>query len=125
MHGKGKGKHTSMSTNVEKSIKLAGAGQHIGQFVRVAPERLLLVQEGRRGRVGLEHLHRGWVEGCLAALGGGDGELDLFVEDLVGVGEFGLDDCVSFSFSFHLLDKFVVPVMGVMMEYTKREGGYL
>jgi hypothetical protein len=28
---------TSMSTNVENSIKLSGAGSHIGQLLRVAP----------------------------------------------------------------------------------------
>lgn len=83
-----------MSTNIEQSVKLPSAGQYITQLVRVAPQRLLLVQEGGRGRVGLEHLDGGWVEGCLAALGRGDGQLGLFVEDFVGVGEFGLlDQC--------------------------------
>lgn len=43
------------------------------------------------GCVFLEHFDGGWVEGCFAALGGGDCELDAgFVEDFPGVGEFGL-----------------------------------
>lgn len=82
-----------MSTNIEQRIKLPHAGQHLTQLVRVAPQRLVLVQEGRRGGVRLEHLDGCRVEGRLAALGGGDGELGLFVEDFVGVGEFGLRGC--------------------------------
>lgn len=80
-----------MPTDVEQSIELACAGQHVTQLVRVGPQGLVLVQEGRRDLVGFEHLDRGWVERCLAALGRGDGQLGLSLEDFVGVSEFGLD----------------------------------
>lgn len=79
-----------MAPNIEKRIKLARARHHIGQLVRVAPQRLLLLQEGGGRRVRLEHLHGRRVQRGLAALGGGDGQGDLVVEDVVGVGEFGL-----------------------------------
>lgn len=89
---------TSMSTNVENRIKLARAGQHVRQFVRVGPQGLLLVQEGGGSGVGLEHLHGAWVERSLSALGRSDGQFGLALQDFVGVGEFGL----SFVSEVHL-----------------------
>lgn len=85
-----------MSTNVENSVELASPRDHIGQLVRVRPQGLLLFQEGLRDGVGLEHLHRVRVQRGLAALGRGDGQGDLVVEDFMGVSEFGLES-VSFS----------------------------
>lgn len=56
----------------------------------VLPQRLLGVQEVDSDLVILERLDRARVEGRLAALGGGDGQVDLVVENMPGVGEFGL-----------------------------------
>lgn len=79
-----------MPTNVENGIKLAHLGDHLGQLVRVGPQALLGVEEGGRGGVVLEHLDRAGVDLGVAALGRGDGHLDLVLHDVVRVGEFGL-----------------------------------
>lgn len=95
VYGMGKGRkgyvlRTAMAPNIENSIKLARPRQHLRQLVRVRPQRLLFLEEGRRHRVGFEGLDRARVQRGLAALGGGDGQGDFVVEDVVGVGEFGL-----------------------------------
>ena len=79
-----------MTTDIENRIEFRNAGQEISQLVGVLPERLLLVQEFRRHGIALEHLDRRGVEGSLATLGGGDGELDLLMKDLPRMGELGL-----------------------------------
>jgi hypothetical protein len=80
-----------MSTNIEDRIKLARPGDNLTQSVRVLPQRLLAVQEIDRLLILLECLDGARVEGRLAALGGGDGQLDLSVEDMPWVGKFRLE----------------------------------
>lgn len=88
-----------MATNVEDGVELAGTSSNIGELNGVVPERLVVLEEVLGGGVGLEHLHGALVEGSDAALGGGDGDLSLLREDIVGVGELGLfillDPCHS------------------------------
>ena len=79
-----------MSTDVENGIKLASPRKDIRELVRVLPESSLLLQERLGDGVGLEHLDGVRVQRGLAALGGGDGELDLVVQDLMRVSELGL-----------------------------------
>lgn len=79
-----------MSTDVKNGIKLACAGHNVRQAEGVLPQRLLRVQEVDGDVVVLELLDRARVEGRLAALGRGDGQVDLGVENMPGVGEFGL-----------------------------------
>lgn len=88
-----------MATDIENGIELRNAWQEISQLVRVLPKRLLLIQEFRRYGVALEHLDRRRVEGSLTTLRGGDGELDLLMEDLPRVSKLGLD------FPLDLLDR--------------------
>jgi hypothetical protein len=83
-------RRTSVTTNIEDGVKFSCAGQDIRELVCVCPQGFLFLEEGLGGGVCLEHLHGGWVEGCFAAFGRGDCEGDLFVEDIVGVSEFGL-----------------------------------
>lgn len=52
----------------------------------------MVLQESLAGGVLLEHLHRGGVQGCKPALGGGEGELCASLdEDIVRVCELGLE----------------------------------
>lgn len=83
---------TAMSTNVENSIKLASARNHISQLFGVGPERLLVIKERLRNRVRLEHLHRALVKWGLSTLGGGDSQGSLLVQDFPGVSELGLEE---------------------------------
>lgn len=79
-----------MPTDVEDGVKLAHAGHHLGQAVRVGPQRLLRLEEGGRDLVVLEHLDRARVDLGVAALGRGDDHLDLVLEHVVRVGKFRL-----------------------------------
>ena len=79
-----------MTADVEESVKFIGTGENIGELLGVGPESLLLCEEFGGSLVGLEHLDGGRVQRGLAALGGGDGQRDLFMEDFPGVGELGL-----------------------------------
>lgn len=79
-----------MTTDVEDGVELAGASGNVGELNSVGPEGLVVLEEVLGGGVGLEHLHGALVEGSNAALGGGDGDLSLLGENIVGVGELGL-----------------------------------
>lgn len=79
-----------MTTNVKEGIKLINLRQHIRQLDRVLPQLLAILQEVRGDRVVLEHLDGVRIEGCFAALGRGNHQLGLVLQDMVGVGEFGL-----------------------------------
>lgn len=88
----GVGVRTAMSTNVENSIKLASAGNHIRQLLGIGPQRLLVIKERLRNGVGLEHLHGALVEWGLSTLRGGDSQGSLLVQDFPGVSELGLEE---------------------------------
>jgi hypothetical protein len=79
-----------MSTDIENRIELSGARENISELLCILPERRLLLEEFRRNGVVLEHFYRGGVERSFAALGRGNGELGLVMEDIPGVREFGL-----------------------------------
>lgn len=79
-----------MTTHVKEGIELIHLWQHIRQLHRVLPQFLAILQEVCGNRVVLEHLDGARVERCLAALGRGNDQLGLVLQDMVGVGKFGL-----------------------------------
>jgi hypothetical protein len=86
-----------MSTHVEDGVKLAGTRHNVGEAQGVLPQRLLAVQELDRGVILLEGLDGCLVDWSFTTLGRRNGDFDtLVVENLPGVGEFGLDmDLIS------------------------------
>lgn len=79
-----------MTTNVEDGIEFRNPGHNIRQLDGVGPEGFLLLEEFLGHRVLLEHFNGARVQWGFAAGRGGDYELGLGVEDIPGVGEFGL-----------------------------------
>lgn len=81
-----------MAARVEHGVELARARDQVGELVGVLPDVLLLGEEGLAYGVVLAGVQGGRVERGLAAVGGGDDQLGLRVQDVEGVGELGLDD---------------------------------
>lgn len=88
----GEVEHGAVAARVEDGVVgVGGAARELGERLGGLPEVLVLLEEGRRRGVRLEHLDRGGVEGRDAALGRGEGQLGARLdEDVVGVGELGL-----------------------------------
>lgn len=83
---------TVASGDEEGVVGVGGAGAgDLGEGPGRLPEVLVVLKEGDRRGVRLEHLDGGRVERREAALGRGEGELGASLdEDVVGVGELGL-----------------------------------
>ena len=79
-----------MPTNIENRIKLPRLGNDLMQLMRVRPQVLVLLQELLGDFILLSGLDGCRVQRGLAALGRCDGQFGLGVQDLVGMGEFGL-----------------------------------
>lgn len=89
-----------MATGVEDGVELARAAGELLEGQRLLPQVLVILEERDGDGVLLGELDGGGIQRGDAALGGDDGELDVFAgEDVVGVGELGLlFFCQSWSF---------------------------